>query len=150
MPFAQEPTLCANSLQTVHSVQSLTIADTDGGKRGDNPMAYTAESLAALSDMDLDDMIEELVMDRESGQGFLQRIKRGAARARTGSFRPTAAVMQGWASSWRVCWPRALRWLSRPVAWCGWPEPGREIKHVGGVAMPRAVAIAAVLAVQGG
>jgi hypothetical protein len=45
-------------------------------------MAYTAASLAALSNMDLDDMIEELVMDRASGQGFLQRIKK---RRRAGS-----------------------------------------------------------------
>ena len=50
-------------------------------------MAYTAEMLAALSDMDLDDMIEELVMDREPEPGLLQRIKRGAVRrlSRTGS-----------------------------------------------------------------
>ena len=63
-------------------------------------MAYTAEMLAALSDMDLDDMIEELVMDREPEPGLLQRIKRGAVRrfSRNDGEFPTAAVMLGWAS----------------------------------------------------
>ncbi len=43
-------------------------------------MAYTAEMLAALSDMDLNDVVEEMVLDREPEPGLLQRIKRGAVR----------------------------------------------------------------------
>ena len=39
-------------------------------------MAYTAEMLAALSDMDLDDMIEELVMDKEPEAGLLPAQKK--------------------------------------------------------------------------
>lgn len=33
----------------------------------------------------------------------------------------SAAVMRGWTSSWKVCWPRALRWRLRPEVWYGWP-----------------------------
>ena len=117
-------------------------------------MAYTAEMLAALSDMDLDDMIEELVMDKEPEPGLLQRIKRGAVRrlGRNGSDGEFPAYKQqscgdgprngGYAGQGLYGGRRA------PVAWCGWRGAGREIKYVGGIAMPRAVAIAAVLAVQ--
>jgi hypothetical protein len=45
-----------------------------------NRMAYTAESLAALSDMDLDDVVEETVIGRQAEPGLLQRIKRSAMR----------------------------------------------------------------------
>ena len=41
---------------------------------------YSAEALAALSDMDLDDVVEEMVMDREPEPGLLQRVKRSALR----------------------------------------------------------------------
>jgi hypothetical protein len=118
-------------------------------------MAYTAEMLAALSDMDLDDMIEELVMDREPEPGLLQRIKRSAVRqygqlrGRDGEFPAYSSshagmglVMEGMlAKGFTVAVaPGGVVWVARA---------GREIKYVGGVTMPRSVAIAAVLAVQG-
>jgi hypothetical protein len=116
-------------------------------------MAYTAESLAALSDTDLDDVIEELVMDGEPDPGLLQRIKRSAVRrlsrndgefpAYSSSHAGMGLVMEGMlAKGFTVAVaPGGVVWVV---------GAGREIKYVGGVPMPRAVAIASVLAVQEG
>jgi hypothetical protein len=73
-------------------------------------MAYSAEPLAALSDMELDDVIEETVMDRETEPSLLQRIKRGAvrrlSRSSDGEFPAYSSSHAGMGSSWRRCWPR--------------------------------------------
>jgi hypothetical protein len=127
------------------------LARFEGGTR----MAYTAEMLAALSDMDLDDMIEELVMDREPEPGLLQRIKRGAVRrlSRNGPDGEFPAYSSSHAGMGLVLEGMLAKGFTVAVAPGGvvWVAgAGREIKYVGGVPMPRAVAIAAVLAVQGG
>jgi len=118
-------------------------------------MAYTAESLAQLSDTQLDDVIEELVMNREPEPGLLQRIKRSAIRqygqlrgkdkefpAYSSSYAGMGLVMEGMlAKGFTVAVaPGGVVWVA---------GNGKELKYVGGVAMPRSVAIAAVLAVQG-
>jgi hypothetical protein len=43
-------------------------------------MAYTAESLAALSDAALDEVVDTLVMDHEPEPGWLPWLRRGAVR----------------------------------------------------------------------
>jgi hypothetical protein len=122
---------------------------------GGTCMAYTAEMLAALSDMDLDDMIEELVMDREPEPGLLQRIKKRAMRrlsrnssdgefpAYSSSHAGMGLVMEGMmAKGFTVAVaPGGVVWVA---------GNGKEMKYVGGVTMPRTVAIAAVLTVQEG
>ena len=116
-------------------------------------MAYSAEMLAALSDMDLDDVVDELVMDQEPESGFLDRLRRGAVRryaqimgAEAPSYSTSHAgvglVMEAMlAKDFTVAVaPGGVVWVA---------GNGKELKYVGGVTMPRAVAIAAVLAVQG-
>jgi hypothetical protein len=122
----------------------------------DNRMAYTAETLAALSDMDLDDVIEEMVMDKEPEAGWLPWLRRRAAR-RYAQMVWNGAEQPAYSSSLfgmgRVMESMLDRGYTVAVAPGGvvWVAGnGREIKYVGGVAMARAVAIAAVLAVQGG
>jgi hypothetical protein len=122
----------------------------------DNRMAYTAEMLAALSDMDLDDVIEAMVMDKEPEAGWLPWLRRRAAR-RYAQMVGNGAEQPAYSSSLfgmgRVMESMLDRGYTVAVAPGGvvWVAGnGREIKYVGGVAMARAVAIAAVLAVQGG
>jgi hypothetical protein len=121
-------------------------------------MAYTAEMLAALSDMDLNDVIEEMVMDREPEPGLLQRVKRSALRQYTqlrgkdseGEFPAYSSSHAGVGLIMEKMLAKGFTMAVAPggVVWVA--GNGREIKYVGGVAMARAVAIAAVLAVQGG
>jgi hypothetical protein len=116
-------------------------------------MAYSAEVLAALSDIDLDDLVEELVMDREPESGLLDRLRRAAGRhyaqitgvealSYSGSHTGMGLVMEAMlAKDFTVAVaPGGIVWVA---------GNGKEMKYVGGVPMPRAVAIAAVLAVQG-
>jgi len=116
---------------------------------------YTAEELAQLSDTALDDIVDELVMDKELERGLLQRIKRGAVRrlSRNGSDGEFPAYSSSHAGMGLVMEGMLARGFTVAIAPGGvvWVAgAGREIKYVGGIAMPRAVAIAAVLAVQGG
>jgi hypothetical protein len=119
-------------------------------------MAYTAEMLAALSDMDLDDVIEELVMHREPEIGWLPWLRRRAARryaqmVGSGAEQPAySSSLFGMGRVMECMLDRGYTVAVAPggVVWVA--GNGREIKYVGGVAMARAVAIAAVLAVQGG
>jgi hypothetical protein len=116
-------------------------------------MAYSAESLAALSDMELDDVIEELVMDREPEPGLLQRIKRGAVRRLSRSDGEFPAYSSSHAGMGLVLEAMLAKDFTVAVAPGGvvWVAGnGRELKYVGGVTMPRSVAIAAILAVQEG
>ena len=119
-------------------------------------MAYTAEMLAALSDMDLDDVIEAMVMDKAPEAGWLPWLRRRAAR-RYAQMVGNGAEQPAYSSSLfgmgRVMESMLDRGYTVAVAPGGvvWVAGnGREIKYVGGVAIARAVAIAAVLAVQGG
>jgi hypothetical protein len=112
-------------------------------------MAYTAESLAALSDMDLDDVIEVMVMDREPEPGLLPWLRRTAAR-RFGQAEPEYTSYAGVGLVMDKLLEKGFTVAVAPggVVWVA--GNGKEMKYVGGVVMPRAVAIAAVLAVQGG
>jgi hypothetical protein len=114
-------------------------------------MAYTAEMLAALSDFDLDDLVEEMILGKEPEPGLFPRIRRGwiwrATEGKThsnsdaGAGRIMAAMLE---KGYTVAVaPGGVVWVA---------GNGREVKYVGGgsLAMARAVAIAAVLAVQGG
>jgi hypothetical protein len=119
-------------------------------------MAYTAEMLAALSDMDLDDVIEEIVMHREPEAGVLPRLRRRVARWYA-QIVGNGAEQPGYSSSLfgmgRIMESMLDRGYTVAVAPGGvvWVAGnGREIKYVGGITMARAVAIAAVLAVQEG
>jgi len=116
-------------------------------------MAHTAESLASLSDMDLDDVIETTVMDRELEPGWLPWLRRRAVHryeqltgAETPSYSGSEAGM-GLVSAALVEKGLTVALAPGGVVWVA--GNGREMKYVGGVAVPRAVAIAAVLAVQG-
>jgi hypothetical protein len=116
-------------------------------------MAYTAESLAALADVDLDDVVDDLVMDREPEPGLLQRIKRGAVRRLSGNdeeFPAYSTSLFGMGLIMEAMLAKDFTVAVAPggVVWVA--GNGKELKYVGGVTMPRAVAIAAVLAVQGG
>ena len=116
-------------------------------------MAYSAESLAALSDMELDDLIEEIVMEREPEAGLLQRIKRSAvrrfSRSSDGEFPAYSSSHAGMGLVLEAMLAKDFTVAVAPggVVWVA--GNGKELKYVGGVTMPRAVAIAAVLAVQG-
>jgi hypothetical protein len=118
-------------------------------------MAYTAESLAQLSDAALDDVIEELVMGRQPKLGLLSRLRRRAARryaqiVGNGAEQPAySSSLFGMGRVMESMLDRGYTVAVAPggIAWVA--GNGREIKYVGGVAMARAVAIAAVLAVQG-
>jgi hypothetical protein len=118
-------------------------------------MAYTAESLAALSDMDLVDLVGEVVMDQELEPGLLPWLRRRVVRrygqlrgrddecpAYSGSHAGMGLVMEAMlAKDFTVAVaPGGVVWVA---------GNGKELKYVGGVAVPRAVAIAALLAVQG-
>jgi hypothetical protein len=116
-------------------------------------MAYTAESLAALSDIDLDDVIEDTVIGKPPEPGLLQRLKRGAvrrlSRSSAGEFPAYSSSHAGMGLVMEGMLARGFTVAVAPggVVWVA--GNGKELKYVGGVAMPRAVAIAAVLAVQG-
>jgi hypothetical protein len=115
-------------------------------------MAYSAESLAALSDMELDGVIEEMVLDREPEPGLLQRIKRGAVRRLSrndGEFPAYSSSHAGMGLVLEAMLAKDFTVAVAPggVVWVA--GNGKELKYVGGVTMPRAVAIAAVLAMQG-
>jgi hypothetical protein len=114
-------------------------------------MAYSAESLAALSDMELDDVIEETVIGRLPEPGLLQRIKRGAVRRLSrndGEFPAYSNSHEGMGLVLEAMLAKDFTVEVAPggVVWVA--GNGKELKYVGGVTMPRAVAIAAVLAVQ--
>jgi hypothetical protein len=120
-------------------------------------MAYTAEMLAALSDLDLDDVVEEMVIGGQPEPGLLHRIKRRAVR-RYSQIVGNGAEQPSYSSSLfgmgRVMESMLDRGYTVAVAPGGvvWVAgAGRELKYVGGaIALSRTVAIAAVLAVQGG
>ena len=124
-----------------------------GRKAEGNRMAYTTESLAQLSDRELDDVIAAMVLHRAPAPGWLQRLKRGAVRRFSRSADGECpAYSSSPAGMGLVIAGMLAKGLTVAVApggsvWLG--GAGREITYVGGVAMPRAVAIAAVLAVQG-
>ena len=116
-------------------------------------MVYSAESLAQLSDIELDNVIEKMVMDREPVPGLLQRIKRGAMRRLSrndGEFPAYSSSHAGMGLVMEAMLAKDFTVAVAPggVVWVA--GNGKELKYVGGVTIPRAVAIAAVLAVQGG
>ena len=116
-------------------------------------MAYSAESLAALADLDLDAVVDELVMEREPEPGLLQWIKRSAMRRLSGSDGEFPAYSSSHSGMGLVMEAMLAKEFTVAIAPGGvvWVAGnGKELKYVGGVTMPRAVAIAAVLAVQEG
>lgn len=116
-------------------------------------MAYSAESLAALADLDLDAVVDELVMEREPEPGLLQWLKRSAMRRLSRSDGEFPAYSSSHAGMGLVMEAMLAKEFTVAVAPGGvvWVAGnGKELKYVGGVTMPRAVAIAAVLAVQEG
>ncbi len=114
-------------------------------------MAYSAESLAALSDVDLDGVVAELVIGRPPKPGMLQRLTRGAVRRFRRNEGECPAYSRSHAGVGLVMESLLAKGLTVAVAPGGvvWVAGhGKELKYVGGVPLPRAVAIAAVLAVQ--
>jgi hypothetical protein len=126
----------------------------EGANAEGNSMTYSAESLAALSDMDLDDLVEEKVMGREPESGLLDRLRRSALlwyAQLTGAEAPSYSGSEaGMGLVFAALVEKGLTVALAPggVVWVA--GNGKEMKYVGGVTMPRAVAIAAVLAMQGG
>ncbi len=133
------------------------LAHFEGGTR----MAYTAESLAALSDIELDDVVDELVMGKQPEPRLLQRIKRSAMRqymqlrgsgAESADFPAYSSSHAGMGLVIDTMLDRGFTMAVAPggVVWVA--GAGREIKYVSGgsLATSRAVAIAATLAVQEG
>jgi hypothetical protein len=115
-------------------------------------MGYSAEMLAALSDADLDDVIEEMVIGKQPEPGLLRRLRKGAVRRFNRSDVEFPAYSSSHAGMGLVMEAMLAKGFTVAVAPGGvvWVAGnGKELKYVGGVAMPRAVAIAAVLAVQG-
>jgi hypothetical protein len=114
-------------------------------------MVYSAESLALLSDMALDGVIAAMVMDKAPASGLLQRLTSGAVRWFRRRDRAFPAYSSSHAGMGLVMEAMLAKDFTVAVAPGGivWVAGnGRELKYVGGVTMPRAVAIAAVLAVQ--
>jgi hypothetical protein len=114
-------------------------------------MAYTPEMLAALSDVDLDDVVEEMILGKEPEPGLLPRVRRGwiwRATESDGHSSSDAGVGRIMAAMLEKGFTMAV--APGGVVWVA--GAGREIKYVGGgsLVMARAVAIAAILAVQGG
>ncbi len=117
---------------------------------------YTAEELARLSDVELDDVIEALVMgSKPVPSGLLPWLRESMAKRYAqvmggGSEKPSySSSLEGMGVIMEKLLGRGFTVAVAPggVVWVA--GAGREIKYVGGVAMPRAVAIASVLAVQG-
>jgi hypothetical protein len=117
---------------------------------------YTAESLAQFSDGQLDDVVEALVIGKAPEPGWLPWVRRRAVR-RYAQLVGNGSEEPAYSSSHAGVGLIIERMLAKGftiavapggVVWVA--GAGREIKYVGGVAMPRAVAIAAVLAVQEG
>lgn len=111
-------------------------------------MGYTAEMLAALSDTDLDDVVEETIFGKEPEPGLLPRLAKGwlwtapeggGLTTRAGTGRLLEAMLEKGFTM--AVAPGGVVWVA---------GAGREMKYVGGaIALSRAVAIASVLAVQG-
>jgi hypothetical protein len=112
-------------------------------------MGYTAEMLASLSDGDLDDVVEEMILGRDPDPGLLAWLGKSlawrapedlGATTPAGMVRIMEAMLD---SGFTIAVaPGGVVWVV---------GAGRELKYVGGaIALPRAVAIAAVLAVQEG
>jgi hypothetical protein len=120
----------------------------EGIAGGGDRMAYTAEALAALSDVDLDDVVEEIILGTEPEPGLLSWLGRSMAWKSPEDLGPTTQAGLG-----RVMEAMIEKGFTVAVAPGGvvWVVGhGRELKYVGGaIALSRAVAIAAVLAVQG-
>jgi hypothetical protein len=110
-------------------------------------MGYTAEMLASLSDTDLDDVVEEIILGKDPDPGLLPRLTRGWLWTAPEGGGPTTR-----AGLCRVIEAMLDKGFTLAVAPGGvvWVAgAGREMKYVGGaIALSRAVAIAAVLAVQ--
>jgi hypothetical protein len=120
---------------------------------------YTAEELAQLSDIELDDVIEAIVMGRQPEPGLLPRLLRNVVRRYgqvmgTGDEPEALAYSSSHAGMGLVIDKIVEKGFTVAIAPGGvvWVAgAGREMKYVGGgsLATPRNVAIAAVLAVQG-
>ena len=111
-------------------------------------MAYTAEMLAALSDTDLDAVVEEMVLGVEPESGLLPWLGKSLLWRAPDDLGPT--TLAGMGRLMEAMLDKGLTMAVAPggVVWVA--GAGRELKYVGGaIALSRAVAIAAVLAVQG-
>jgi hypothetical protein len=105
--------------------------------------------LVSLSDGDLDDVVEEMMLGSDPEPGLLTWLGKGLAWQAPEDLGPTTPagmirVMETTLDSGftTAVAPGGVVWIV---------GAGRELKYVGGaIALPRAVAIAAVLAVQGG
>jgi phosphoserine phosphatase len=112
-------------------------------------MGYTAEMLAALSDTDLDDVVEELILGREPAPGLLPWLGKSLTWKAPEDLGPTTRA--GLCRVMEAMLDKGFTLAVAPggVVWVA--RAGREWKYVGGaIALSRAVAIAAVLAVQEG
>ncbi len=111
-------------------------------------MGYTAEMLASLSDTDLDGVVEDMILGKEPEPGLLTWLGKSMTWKAPEDLGPTTQAGLG-----RLMEAMLERGFTLAVAPGGvvWVAgAGRELKYVGGaIALSRAVAIAAVLAVQG-
>jgi hypothetical protein len=112
-------------------------------------MSYTAEILASLSDTDLDGVVEELILGKEPEPGLLPWLGKSLMWRATEGRGPTTQAGMGRLMEAMLGKGFTMAVAPGGVVWIA--GAGRELKYVGGaIALSRAVAIAAVLAVQGG
>jgi phosphoserine phosphatase len=110
-------------------------------------MGYTAEMLASLSDTDLDDVVEELILGRDPEPGLLSWVGKSLAWKAPEDLGPTTRAGMGRLLEAMLDKGFTMAVAPGGVVWVA--GAGRELKYVGGaIALSRAVAIAAVLAVQ--
>ena len=112
-----------------------------------------ALKLASLSGLDLDDVIEEMVMGTQPKSELLRREKRRRATVKQelgwgGQAYSTSHAGMGFVMEAMLAKDFTVAVAPGGVVWVA--GNGKELKYVGGVTMPRSVAIAAVLAVQEG
>jgi hypothetical protein len=110
-------------------------------------MGYTAEMLASLSDTDLDDVVEELILGRKPEPGLLAWVGKSLAWKAPEDLGPTTQAGLGRLLEAMLDKGFTVAVAPGGVVWVA--GAGRELKYVGGaIALSRAVAIASVLAVQ--
>jgi hypothetical protein len=111
-------------------------------------MGYTAEMLASLSDTELDGVVEELILGKESAPGLLPWLGKSLMWKAPEELGPTTQAGMGRLTEAMLDKGFTIAVAPGGVVWVA--GAGRELKYVGGaIALSRAVAIAAVLAVQG-
>jgi hypothetical protein len=110
-------------------------------------MGYTAEMLASLSDADLGDVVKALILGRDPEPGWLPWLGKSLTWKAPEDLGPT--TQPGMGRLMEAMLDKGFTIAVAPGGGVWVAGAGRELQYVGGaIALPRAVAITAVLAVQ--